>query len=402
MHTKSLSTDGKLQETTESAIITTEIVKHRNSGRFQEITEYFQRKVTIPLNVPTPTTDATPIRSGLRKRKREEAPRQTEPEVLEKWVPEEKLELWEIRAYRDRLERDKNASQTRTRTGVNLREPQRLDPGAASEAQPRSVKLNYKAEMDEKYKQQQNSRSVLQAQKQPQQPSQIQAQTPPAPTIIRRVQNPDGTISIIRTTMAQPGTPGAPGARTMVPTVVNQNTPNQQNMIQPGTKKVFLSKDGKIIGAQLVHQPTQPNANSTNNTGKIAIPTVGGVQNPSATPTLMQTGPPANAIPSPQQQQQQTQQKVQIVRSSDGKIQVRGLLPGQQLVQMPDGKLQIFSQPTTVQQQQQPQQNQLQPVQQQVQQPQVQQVQQVQQPQQVQQQPQVYQSLHVKLFICHF
>ena len=108
----------------------------------------------------------------------------------------------------------------------------------------------------------------MQVQKQPQQPSTIQAQTPPAPTIIRRVQNPDGTISIIRTTMAQPGTPGA---RTMVPTVVNQNNPNQQNMIQPGTKKVFLSKDGKIIGAQLVHTPTQPNSNSANNTGKIAI-----------------------------------------------------------------------------------------------------------------------------------
>ena len=120
-----------------------------------------------------------------------------------------------------------------------------------------------------------------------------------------------------------------------------------------------------------------------------------GVQNPSATPTSMQTEPPTNAIPS-MQQQQQTQQKVQIVRSSDGKIQVRGLLPGQQLVQMPDGKLQIFSQPTTVQQQpgQQPQQNQLQPVQQQqVQQPQVQQVQQVQQPQ-----PQVHQSLDIKPF----
>ena len=263
MHTKSLSTDGKTQETTESAILTTEIVKHRNSGRFQEITEYFQRKVTIPLNVPAPSTDATPIRSGLRKRKREEAPRQTEPEVLEKWVPEEKLELWEIRAYRDRLERDKNASQTRTRTGVNLREPQRLDPGAASEAQPRSVKLNYKAEMDEKYKQQQNSRSVLQAQKQPQQPSTIQAQTPPAPTIIRRVQNPDGTISIIRTTMAQTGTPGA---LTMVPTVVNNQSPQQKQVIQPGTKKVFLSKSGKIIGAQ-----SQTNAKSANNSGKIVI-----------------------------------------------------------------------------------------------------------------------------------
>ena len=99
----------------------------------------------------------------------------------------------------------------------------------------------------------------------------------------------------------------------------------------------------------------------------------------------------ANAI-SPPQQHQQTQQKVQIVRSNSGKIQVRGLLPGQQLVQMPDGKLQIFSQPTTVQQQQ-PQQNQLQPVQQQqVQQPQVQ------QPLQVQQQPQVYQLLDIKPF----
>ena len=97
--------------------------------------------------------------------------------------------------------------------------------------------------------------------RQPQQPSKIQNQTPPAPIFIRRVQNPDGTISIIRTTMAC----------TMVPTVVNQNSPNQQNMIQPGTKKVFLSKNGKIIGAQLVHQPTQTNANSANDTGKIAI-----------------------------------------------------------------------------------------------------------------------------------
>ena len=66
-----------------------------------------------------------------------------------------------------------------------------------------------------------------------------------------------------------------------------------------------------------------------------------------------------NAIPPPQQQQQ-TQQKVQIVRSNDCKSQVRGILPGQQLVQMPDGKLQIFSQPRTVQPKQQ-----LEPVQQQ-------------------------------------
>ena len=36
------------------------------------------------------------------------------------------------------------------------------------------------------------------------------------------------------------------------------------------------------------------------------------------------------------------QQKVTIVKSADGKINVLGLLPGQQLVKLPNGKLQIF------------------------------------------------------------
>ena len=51
--------------------------------------------------------------------------------------------------------------------------------------------------------------------------------------------------------------------------------------------------------------------------------------------------------PSPQRKVQ----KVQIVRSDGGKTQVRGLLPGQKLVQMPDGKLHLFSPPNVPQQQ---------------------------------------------------
>ncbi len=327
LHTKYNSVDGKHQETSDSAIITTEIIKHRHTGRFQEITEYYQRKVTIPLNMPTSKSamDNTPIRSGLRKRKREEAPVKTEPEVLEQWIPEEKLELWEVRAYRDKLERDRNAAVTRTRTGAAIREPQRLDPGL----QEQQKKTDMKAKMEEQLKSQQN-RSVLTPQtQQPQQPvTTVMNSGTATPTIIRRVQNPDGTVSIIRTTM---GTPATPTSRQVV--LPTQPQPQQQVM-QPGTKKVFLSKDGKIIGAQLVQQP-QP---ATPNTNKISIPSVGGVQNPAATPTQVMA--PAQATPP-----QQTQQKVQIVRSADGKIQVRGLLPGQQLVQMPDGKLQIFSQP---------------------------------------------------------
>ena len=38
-----------------------------------------------------------------------------------------------------------------------------------------------------------------------------------------------------------------------------------------------------------------------------------------------------------------SQQKVQIVRSEEGKLKVHGLWPGQHLVQLPDGKLKIFS-----------------------------------------------------------
>lgn len=45
---------------------------------------------------------------------------------------------------------------------------------------------------------------------------------------------------------------------------------------------------------------------------------------------------------------QQVQQRVQILRGPDGKLQVRGLMPGQQLVQMPDGKLHVLNTGQTI------------------------------------------------------
>ena len=45
------------------------------------------------------TEKYTPQRSGLRERKRAESPKVTEPSVTERWVPEEKLELWEIKMF---------------------------------------------------------------------------------------------------------------------------------------------------------------------------------------------------------------------------------------------------------------------------------------------------------------
>jgi len=54
-------------------------------------------------------------------------------------------------------------------------------------------------------------------------------------------------------------------------------------------------------------------------------------------PKLTPIKPKSGSSPVP------VKQKVQIVKATDGKIQVRGLLPDQQLVQMSDGRLQIFS-----------------------------------------------------------
>ena len=47
----------------------------------------------------------TPIRSGLRERRRPESPQLRGPSVTECWVPEEELELWEIRQFGEKVEK---------------------------------------------------------------------------------------------------------------------------------------------------------------------------------------------------------------------------------------------------------------------------------------------------------
>ena len=101
-------------------------------------------------------------------------------------------------------------------------------------------------------------------------------------TVIRRIQNPDGSVSTIRTMIR------------------NQPKSNPTFLPQSGNKVVF-SQDGKIFGA---------------NPQQIAQPI-----------NLSQ------------------HQKVQVSQSSEGKIQVCGLHADQQLVQMPNGQLRVFSKP---------------------------------------------------------
>lgn len=50
----------------------------------------------------TPTPQRKGLRSSALRPKRPETPKQTGPVIMETWVAEEELELWEIRAFAER------------------------------------------------------------------------------------------------------------------------------------------------------------------------------------------------------------------------------------------------------------------------------------------------------------
>ncbi|XP_023675299.2 nucleosome-remodeling factor subunit BPTF isoform X2 [Paramormyrops kingsleyae] len=99
-------------ETSDTEITTTEIIKRRDVGPYGIRSEYCIRKIICPIGVPeTPKETPTPQRKGLRssalRPKKPETAKQTGPVVIETWVPEEELDLWEIRAFSERVEKEK-------------------------------------------------------------------------------------------------------------------------------------------------------------------------------------------------------------------------------------------------------------------------------------------------------
>ena len=286
-----ISYDGKNQVTTDSEIVTTEILKHRNIGRYMEVTQYWQRKISIPLDAPRKQVDYSPIRSGLRKRKRAESPVSADPRVEEVWVDELTLEPWEIRAYRDRVDRERERLTTRRQAGTIIKAPERLDPSEEKKSRIFNQNLEQiKQRTEESLRQQRDAFK--------------------AGRVVTSANNVVNNMTGIRTA-------GGSGVRII-------STQSNSNLSGP-PKKIFITKDGKVIGHQIAAPP-----------GKMPIPNLTPTK-PGASPGLGHPTPSVTPAASP------VQQKVQIVKSADGKIQVRGLLPGQQLVQMPDGRLQIFS-----------------------------------------------------------
>uniref|UniRef100_A0A8B9RA92 Bromodomain PHD finger transcription factor n=1 Tax=Astyanax mexicanus TaxID=7994 RepID=A0A8B9RA92_ASTMX len=100
-------------ETSETDITTTEIIKRRDVGPYGIRSEYCIRRIICPIGMPEePKETHTPQRKGLRssalRPKRPEPTKVTGPIVIETWVAEEELDLWQIRAFSERyVEKEK-------------------------------------------------------------------------------------------------------------------------------------------------------------------------------------------------------------------------------------------------------------------------------------------------------
>jgi len=98
---------------TDEATITIELLKKRDKLPYLTHSEYLIRKKINPIEQPTKyrkigTKKSTPsARSGLRVRRQTEEEEEKRPTTEELWVPEDQLELWELRQFDERLERQK-------------------------------------------------------------------------------------------------------------------------------------------------------------------------------------------------------------------------------------------------------------------------------------------------------
>ncbi|KAK4328159.1 hypothetical protein Pmani_001432 [Petrolisthes manimaculis] len=392
--------DGRKQITTDMEIIQTEILKRKHAGRFLEKTTYLRRKVIIPFDVPKPVREFTPSqRSGLRKRRRAQSPVNTQPQSVEEWVEEEKLDLWEIRFFGERLER---ATVVTKRTITDRGES--VQAVAGQGASPAEIR----ARMEEQLKIQRanfNQKKALEATPLakggvvklsicsaatlttssgtklalPASPATKVVQagsstimavggTVPLVTGKKIVATRDGRIITVQTTTPAalansasntPGTGQGEGSSVSVgsSTIFPVGTPKVQvtankvirlQAVGGGNQRMILPR---ATNSTLQPRPPRPVAPATTTvtsttTTPATTPTATSATTPATTTTTTATVTSTTTgtvvgVPGRTQGQH-----LQIIRLPDGQLQVRGLMEGQQLLQRPDGKFQLISKAT--------------------------------------------------------
>ncbi|CAH2086513.1 unnamed protein product [Euphydryas editha] len=264
MAAKPATADGKHQLTTDTEIVSLELLKHRHIGQFSERTQYLRRKVVIPLELPKTVREVTSIRSGLRKRKRAESPQNTEPQVTEEWVDEDKLELWEVRQYGERAERITPV--TRTSTG---KLPQRNIAPAPANASDLKDKLEQQLR-EQRAAHQQKRALELSQDKSKSTPNQSSGKSTLTSLLTTNANTPTGQKTVIGTrriimTKGADGTTrvisqpiGATKSILASETTKSNNTPQKEGLQKV---QIIRAPDGKLTvrgllaGQQLIQMP---------------------------------------------------------------------------------------------------------------------------------------------------
>ncbi|XP_033751700.1 nucleosome-remodeling factor subunit BPTF-like [Pecten maximus] len=329
---------------TETEITTKELLKRRDVGRDGLRSEFLVRKIVVPLGLPSqPKEKYTPQRSGLRERRRAESPKQTEPSVTETWTPEEELELWEIKQFGEKLAKQRAAIQEKTsqdsvKTSMNA---QQLKAQLEMQLKQQRLALQQKRMLES-----QGSTTASTT-------STSTISTAAATSLISTVQSTaGGTIikpattsnsilggtSILKTVQVQPktiiagsqGTPGRSLVRFQIP-----RSAVQQIQSSSSSNITLAPKPGQATTAVTTNTVTSP--------ARVVVPAPASSTPQPLTPKV-QLRPQVVAQGVPGQVQ-----NLQIIQGPQGQLQVRGLLPGQQIIRLPDGRLQLLSMPQSPQ-----------------------------------------------------
>ncbi|XP_055932201.1 nucleosome-remodeling factor subunit BPTF-like isoform X2 [Argiope bruennichi] len=323
---------------TETEVQTVELLQRRDVGMFGLRSEYLVRRITVPIDLPSkPRVKSTPQRSGLRERRRPESPENKLPTVSESWVPEEDLDLWEIREFGEMIEKKKRE---------HLRDRQ-----AHQQSQQSAEKI--KAQMEAQLVQQRlalQQKRLLESGQGSKTPNKVTLSSNPKTSKITSVSSTSSTATVAKISL--------------VSTTLSTSTTTTNVKTYPGIRRIFTSRTPKTDGKSLASLTTTttkvpitttilpksplvvrtPNAANTSNTAtRPTVLTLGGqiVRQPVSNPT-----PAAASI----------RTQIQLIQGPNGQLQVRGLLPGQQLIRLSDGRLQLLTLPAQAVQQTQPEQ----------------------------------------------
>ncbi|XP_060074835.1 nucleosome-remodeling factor subunit NURF301-like [Ylistrum balloti] len=328
---------------TETEITTKELLKRRDVGRDGLRSEFLVRKIVVPLGLPSqPKEKYTPQRSGLRERRRAESPKQTEPSVTETWTPEEELELWEIKQFGEKLAKQRAAIQEKTsqdsvKTAVNA---QQLKAQLEMQLKQQRLALQQKRMMESQGSTAATTTSTTTISSAAATSLISTVQSTAGGTIIKPATTANsilGGTSILKTVQVQPktviagsqGTPGRSLVRFQIP-----RSAVQQMQSSSSSNITLAPKPGLVTTAVTTSAVTSP--------ARVVVPA------PTSTPQSLtpkvQFRPQVVAQGVPGQVQ-----NLQIIQGPQGQLQVRGLLPGQQIIRLPDGRLQLLSMPQSPQ-----------------------------------------------------